>query len=194
MIFPLDAHQADTLRLGGVLEGGARKGKRLPNDRKETCNGCGQLVKINKACDLHLCIDCCSESTKPCRPHKKVKRLGVQGPYLQTSLAKPVNGFSAVLPGVLEKVEDAIKQRHSVYISYAGGTGGMRPRKIDPQVIEIGRDGQKVESYCHLAKGTRHFYLHKIHRIDDHDWVCDAETTVHQGLFICVLSYMPVFY
>lgn len=116
----------------------------------------------------------------PCRPHKKDKRLGVQRPYLQTSLA------SAVLPGVCEKVQSAIDAKGSVYISYAGGTGGSSPRKIDPQVIENGKEGQKVKAYCHFAKDTRHFYLHKIQRIDDYDWKANIQPT---GMFLVLLLF-----
>jgi predicted DNA-binding transcriptional regulator YafY len=72
----------------------------------------------------------------------------------------------------LEKVQSAISAKQSLYILYAGGTRSSgQLRKIDPKQLTQGKDGQLVESYCHLAKDIRHFYLYKIKRIEDRDWV-----------------------
>ncbi len=51
-----------------------------------------------------------------------------------------------------------------------GGTHSDQPREITPQTISVGKEGMLVESLCCIANATRHFYLHKITRIEDYNW------------------------
>jgi hypothetical protein len=134
--------------------------------RKQLCPGCKRAKIINKYCKLHVCKSCCCESTAECTltDHKRSKKIGAAKPYEQTSLA------NSVLPGLLEKVQSAISAKESLYILY-GGTRSDQLRKIDPKQLTQGKEGKLLESYCHLAKDVRHFYLYKIKRIEDHDWV-----------------------
>jgi hypothetical protein len=134
--------------------------------RRQPCPGCKRPKIINKYCKLHVCKACCSESTEECTltDHKRSKKIGPSKSYEQTSLAHPI------LPGLLEKVQSAISAKKSLYISYDGGTKSNQLRKIDPKQFTQGKDGKLVESYCHLVKDVRHFYLYKIKRIENHDW------------------------
>jgi hypothetical protein len=164
--------------------GKAADNKRSGSERKRGCPVCGRSRLINKDCSLQVCKDCCIESTKQCKvPVHKREKLGAAKPYDQTSVTTSTSsrgGDSAILPGILDKVESAIREKRSVYISYSGGTGGDHPRRITPQTLTPGKEGQLVTSYCHLANATRHFYLHKIKRIEDHDWI--AFTLQTQGI------------
>jgi predicted DNA-binding transcriptional regulator YafY len=67
------------------------------------------------------------------------------------------------------------------------GTGETL-RKIDPQKIVSSPNSSKVEALCHLKGGeSKHFFLHKILRIEEHDWNIPGLTAPHaQGFFIVV--------
>jgi hypothetical protein len=144
--------------------------------KREICHGCNKLHHINKGCTLHLCAQCCYDSPESCRPHN-AKKLGAPKPYLETSLA-------ISKPSALEKIQTAILKKHSVYILYSDGTGGTL-RKIDPQKIVNSRNGSKVEALCHLRGGElRHFFLHKILRIEEHDWNDNGLPTSHAQGFL----------
>jgi hypothetical protein len=147
---------------------------------KQTCASCQRYKQINKDCSLRMCKRCCIESPSYCKAHKYSKTTGTPKPYEHNSLAIAQKSSSPlgqqqqldhqVLPGVLEKVESAIRDRRSVYISYSAGTSGNQARRIDPQALKQGKEGLLVESHCHLANASRSFYLYKIRRIEDHEW------------------------
>lgn len=139
--------------------------------RKRLCPTCNRSKIINKDCSLMVCKECCSESTQCCRvTHHKRSKPGAVKPYLQTSLATQ----AAPDGHVLEVVKSAIDNKREVYISYNGGTRGDHPRKITPRAFTSAKEGQLVESWCHNNKETRHFYLHKITRVEYHDWSSDS--------------------
>jgi hypothetical protein len=118
--------------------------------RKQPCPGCKRTKMINKYCKLHVCKTCCSESTAECTltDHKRSKKIGAAKPYEQTSLA------NSILSGLLEKVQSAITAKKSLHISYGGGTRSDQLRKIDPKHLTQGKEGQLLESYCHLVLFT----------------------------------------
>jgi hypothetical protein len=155
------------------------------SSRKQPCPGCKRPKIINKYCKLHMCKTCCSESTEECTltDHKRSKKIRASKSYEQTSLAHPI------LPGLLEKVQSAISAKKSLYISYEGGTKSNQLRKIDPKQLTQAKDGKLLESYCHLAKDVRHFYLYKIKRIENHDWAQPG--TLH--IFVLTL-YTNLYY
>lgn len=142
--------------------------------RRQACKQCGKLKIVNKSCSLRVCKTCCSDSPQECKltDHKRSKNLGARKPYLQTLSDDSL----PVLPGVLDKITRAIQEKSSVYISYEGGTHSLRPRKIQPLQLVRGKTGdQKVTSHCYFANGNRDFYLHKIQRIEDSDWVGESQ-------------------
>jgi hypothetical protein len=156
--------------------------------RKRPCSTCKRSKIINKDCSLMVCKECCSESTLYCQvtQHKRSK-LGAAKPYMQTSLATQA---AAPLERVLEMVNSAIKDKRDVYISYNGGTFGDGPRKITPKKVLVqGKDGRLVEALCHAKNATRHFYLHKITRIEHHDWSTDVSSASGNLEDLCYSLY-----
>lgn len=91
-----------------------------------------------------------------------------------------------ILPRVLEEITRSIREKSPVYISYMGGTHSDSPRKIQPMQIVCGMTGeQKVVSHCFLVNAKREFYLHKIQRIEDHDWQGQA-----QGKYVTSIPFL----
>jgi predicted DNA-binding transcriptional regulator YafY len=80
-------------------------------------------------------------------------------------------GITLATSTVEKAIQSAIDNKHSVYISCLGGTGGEQPRRIDPKILRAVKNSQVIEAYCHLKKEMRTFSLHKIKRIKDHQWV-----------------------
>jgi hypothetical protein len=145
--------------------------------RKQTCKQCGHAKVVNKSCSLQVCKSCCSDSTQECRltDHKRSKKLGMSKPYLDNLL----DDSAQVLPGVFEKITQAIQEKFPVYISYTGGTHSNLPRKIQLLQLVTGKTGgQKAISHCFLVNASRDFYLHKIQRIEDQDWLNESQGTV----------------
>lgn len=136
----------------------------MEGDRKEDCNGCHKCKIINKECETHLCKNCCCNSPKSCRPHNKGKKVALHAepPSLR-------GNFDDHQP-IRKKIDAAIFQNRSVYISYPTEKGYEQIRQIRPISIEGGRNGDKVLSHCYLRNDTRHFFLHKILRIEDYNW------------------------
>jgi hypothetical protein len=154
--------------------------------RKQLCPGCKCAKIINKYCKLHVCKSCCCDSTAKCTliDHKHSKKIGAVKPYEQTSLA------NLILSGLLEKVQSVITAKKSLHISYGRGNRSDQLRKIDSKHLTQGKEGQLLESYCHLAKDVRHFYLHKIKRIKDHNWVPPGTFHFFVLYLFALLSYL----
>jgi hypothetical protein len=148
------------------------------DNRKRPCPSCECLKLINKQCTLKVCKQCCASSTAKCKlTHHNNARITAAKPYEQTLLTHgnptmPLTAEITLVTSTVEKaIQSAINNKRSVYISYLGGTGGEQPRRIDPKILRAVKNGQVVEAYCHLKKKMRTFSLHKIKRIEDHEWV-----------------------
>jgi hypothetical protein len=159
-----------------------------PSDRRRTYPLCRRHLVFSDKCSLKTCKKCCASNTKYCKIYShRQSKIGAPQPYEQNSLATKLNSSLTSLPppqpnpaicaGVLETIQATICDKHSVYISYLGGTKGNQPRKIDPRMLKVGKEGQFVEAHCHVTNESRTFYLHKIMRIEDHNWATDSTIT-----------------
>jgi hypothetical protein len=172
----------------------ARTNKPLASQRKEICRECNARVIINKACNTHLCVDCCSNNPEPCAPHNARKKHAAVKPYLETSLANSelhpptkTNQFKEIS----EKCQSAIDNHHPLYIAYLNKSYQQaQVRKIDPRKVY----DDKVLAHCHFRNDFRTFYFSKIAQIEDHAWTNTSSSLPQTpGLFVllnCLCSWI----
>ena len=180
-------------------------------ERREICGGCRKERLVNKQCGLRVCKKCCIASYQRCgvTDHDRAKNTASK-PYLETlaNADEICSKNSTQLSGDLEKVKtvitSAIDKKHSIYILYSAeetldkkdkpkrGQKREAPalvdtfRRIDPQGFEEGARGRgmKVRAFCHLRNEVRHFFLHKIKRVEDYDWMGTWKSPQSQGRFV----------
>jgi hypothetical protein len=150
-----------------------RKIINIPADKKCSC-GYGM---IHSECSLKSCKHCCIAVPEYCKePSHKRDKLGARKSYDQISNTPlpthpaPAPDNNVILPGVLEKVKSAIFGKKTLFISYGGGTNTDNPRKITPNALESKSKGELLKAFCFIDGKVKSFYLHKMKRVEDHDW------------------------
>jgi predicted DNA-binding transcriptional regulator YafY len=70
----------------------------------------------------------------------------------------------------LKLVEEAISNKTDLWISYDMGSNGKGSRKITPWQVTQNNKGHLVDALCHIANTTHQFYVHRMVRVEDHNW------------------------
>jgi hypothetical protein len=185
-------------------------------ERREVCGGCQKERLVNKQCSLRVCKKCCIASYQRCgiTDHDRAKNTASK-PYLETlANANEIYSENPTEPsGNINRaktvIASAIDKKHSVYILYSAeeildkrdkpkrGQKWDTPalvdtfRLIDLQGFEEGARGRgtKVRAHCHLRNEVRHFFLHKIKRVEDYDWMGTWKSPQSQSRFVCYFLY-----
>jgi hypothetical protein len=176
-------------------------------ERREVCGGCQKERLVNKQCGLRVCKKCCVASYQRCgiTDHDRAKNTASK-PYLETLAntdeigSEDSTDLSSNIDRAKTLIASAIDTKHSVYILYSAEETRDKPKRgqkrdtpalvdtfrlIDPQGFEDGVRGRgiKVRAHCHLRNEVRHFFLHKIKRIEDYDWTGTWKSPQSQGRF-----------
>jgi hypothetical protein len=113
-------------------------------------------------------------SLKPCKyPSHRNTKVSARKLYEHTPSANPPSTDFTVLPGILEKIQSAIDENRSVYISFSHRSHGSHPHKITlikANTNRCGNEGRKVLAHCHINNIEKEFYFHNIKKIKDYDW------------------------
>jgi hypothetical protein len=135
-------------------------------------------------------------STEKCSlPDHKRSKVGARKSYDQTtttvataSQSLAFNDPPAVVDtSTLEKINSAIANKCALWISYQENP----PREIAPRGFKEGKEGRLVDAMCPIIdyvtnkkqNQSRSFYLHKITRIEDYNWVNPPATVGEQGIY-----------
>jgi hypothetical protein len=174
---PIVAPSLSSASNGSPKKSRRRKLSLLP---EEECMKC-HIAKRCQECSLQACKRCCIKTTEPCKqPNHKINKIGARKPYEQTSTGEITPDLSTnntaltetLLPGILERINTAIAQRQSIFVTYEDLKKHITvAREIKPKRLKQGKEGQQVVAHCQLKNQERTFYLHGIKRIEDHNWL-----------------------
>jgi hypothetical protein len=131
------------------------------NKKFAQCTTC-KRIKAPPECSFGLCKSCCSQVPERCKMsyHQRDKK-STRGAYVPSTDNTTTN---------LKLVEEAISNKTDLWISYDTGSNGKGPRKITPSQVTQNNKGHLVDALCHIANATRQFYVHRMIRVEDHNW------------------------
>jgi len=131
------------------------------NKKYTQCSIC-KKIKAPPECSFGLCKSYCSQVPERCKMsyHQRDKK-STRSAYVPSTDNTTAN---------LKLVEDAISTKTDLWISYDMGSNGKGPRKITPSQVTQNNKGHLVDALCHIANTNRQFYVHRMVRVEDHNW------------------------
>jgi hypothetical protein len=131
------------------------------NKKFMQCPTC-KKIKASPECSFGLCKSCCSQVPERCKIlyHQRDKK-STRGAYVPSTNNTTAN---------LKLVEEAISNKTDLWISYDMKSNGKGPCKITPWQVTQNNKDHLVDTLCHIANTNHQFYVHRMIRVEDHNW------------------------
>jgi hypothetical protein len=119
-------------------------------------------IKAPPECSFGLCKSCCFQVPEKCKiSYHQHDKKSTRGAYVLSTDNIAAN---------LKLVEDAISTKTDLWISCDMESNGKGPHKISPLQVTQNNKGHLVDALCHIANTTCQFYIHRMVRVEDHNW------------------------